>query len=109
MDGRELPEAYPPITGPLRERLRTAVRDPGTFVDLRWMAADYVYGALGLSWRCRCGWPACSSTGCGAGCCAAPPVVLPLISRLADLDAAWSAAAAQAVAEGAGSPSGSRS
>ena len=46
--GREIPEAYQPITGPLRSRLRTAVRDPGTLVDLRWMVANYVYGCLGL-------------------------------------------------------------
>src|ERR1700722_628920 len=46
--GQEIPEAYQPITGPLRSRLRTAVRDPGTLADLRWMAANYVYGLLGL-------------------------------------------------------------
>src|SRR5690348_5187764 len=34
--GREIPEAYQPIEGPLRQRLRTAVRGPGTFGDLRW-------------------------------------------------------------------------
>ncbi|MEU9290451.1 sensor domain-containing protein, partial [Streptomyces sp. NPDC048275] len=28
--GREIPEVYQPIEGPLRERLRTVVRDPGT-------------------------------------------------------------------------------
>jgi hypothetical protein len=28
--GRRIPEAYQPITGTLRERLRIAVRDPGT-------------------------------------------------------------------------------
>src|ERR1700722_13475005 len=46
--GREIPDAYQPINGSLRSRLRTAVRDPGTYVDLRWMAANYGYGALGL-------------------------------------------------------------
>lgn len=44
--GREIPEAYPPITGTLRERLRISVRDPGTLRDLRWMLAYYLYGAL---------------------------------------------------------------
>ncbi|MFE2425866.1 sensor domain-containing protein [Streptomyces sp. NPDC059373] len=44
--GRRIPEAYLPIEGPVRERLRSAVRDPGTFTDLRWMAASYVYGCL---------------------------------------------------------------
>src|SRR4051794_31671712 len=43
---QRIPEAYLPLTGTLRERIRTAVRDPGTFTDLRWMVADYFYGAL---------------------------------------------------------------
>lgn len=37
--GREIPEAYQAVEGPLTVRLRTAVRDPGTLTDLRWMAA----------------------------------------------------------------------
>jgi hypothetical protein len=45
---RRAGRAYQPITGALRSRLRTAVRDPGTLADLRWMAANYVYGLLGL-------------------------------------------------------------
>src|SRR3984957_397843 len=45
---QEIPEAYQPITGPLRSRSRTAVRDPGTLADLRWMAANYLYGLLGV-------------------------------------------------------------
>lgn len=44
--GREIPEAYQPIEGRLCERLRTAVRDPGTLTDLRWMVAYYGYGCL---------------------------------------------------------------
>jgi signal transduction histidine kinase len=89
--GQEIPEAYQPITGRLRDRLRTAVRDPGTLADLRWMAANYVYGLLGLLalplWLA--GLPV---DGVRCGLLRRPPVVLPLISRLADLDAAWSAA-----------------
>jgi signal transduction histidine kinase len=89
--GREIPEAYQPITGPLRGRLRTVVRDPGTFADLRWMAAYYAYGWLGYLalplWIA--GLPA---DGVWCGLLGRRPVVLPLISRLADLDAAWSAA-----------------
>ncbi|MEV7015931.1 sensor domain-containing protein [Streptomyces sp. NPDC093991] len=46
--GREIPQAHQPVTGRLRERLRTAVRDPGTRSDLLWMAAVYVYGWRGL-------------------------------------------------------------
>jgi signal transduction histidine kinase len=89
--GQEIPEAYQPITGPLRDRLRTSVRDPGTFADLRWMAANYAYGCLGLLalplWLA--GLPV---DGVWCGLLRREAVVLPLISRLADLDAAWSAA-----------------
>ena len=89
--GREIPDAYQPIAGPLRSRLRTAVRDPGTLADLRWMVANYVYGCLGLLavplWLA--GLPV---DGAWCGLLHRRPVVLPLIGRLADLDAAWSAA-----------------
>lgn len=89
--GQEIPEAYEPITGSLRDRLRTAVRDPGTFADLRWMTANYAYGALGLLalplWLA--GLPI---DGVWSGLLRRKPLVLPLISRLADWDAAWSAA-----------------
>jgi signal transduction histidine kinase len=89
--GQEIPEAYQPITGPLRDRLRTAVRDPGTLADLRWMAANYVYGLLGLLALPL--WPAgLLVDGIWCGLLRRQPVVLPLVSRLADLDAAWSAA-----------------
>ena len=89
--GREIPDAYQPIAGPLRSRLRTTVRDPGTLADLRWMVANYVYGCLGLLavplWLA--GLPV---DGAWCGLLHRRPVVLPLIGRLADLDAAWSAA-----------------
>jgi signal transduction histidine kinase len=89
--GQEIPEAYQPITGPLRSRLRTAVRDPGTVADLRWMAANYVYGLLGLLALPL--WPAgLLVDGIWCGLLRRQPVILPLVSRLADLDAAWSAA-----------------
>ena len=89
--GREIPEAYLPITGPLRDRLRAAVRDPGTYADLRWMAAYYVYGCLGLLALPL--WPVgLLADGVWCGLLRRAPVVLPLITRLADLDAAWSAA-----------------
>jgi signal transduction histidine kinase len=87
--GREIPEAYQPITGPLRERLRTATRDPGTHADLLWMVAYYGYGwlpclALPL-------WPVgLVVDGVWSGLLGREAVVLPLIGRLADLDAAWS-------------------
>ena len=89
--GQTIPEAYQPITGPLRGRLRTAVRDPGTFTDLRWMAAYYAYGWLGYLalplWIA--GLPA---DGVWCGLLGRRPVVLPLICRLADLDARLSIA-----------------
>jgi signal transduction histidine kinase len=88
--GREIPEAYLPITGSIKERLRTSVRDPATYVDLRWMLAYYVYGALGCLALPL--WPAgLLADGVWCGLLGRRPVVLPLISRLADLDAAWSA------------------
>jgi len=88
--GRPVPEAYQPVTGPLRDRLRTAVRDPGTFADLRWLAANYVYGCLGILALPL--WPAgLVVDGLWCGLLRRRAVLLPLISRLADLDATWSA------------------
>ena len=46
--GQDISEAYQPITGTLRDRLRIAIRDPSTFGDFRWMVADYGYGCLGI-------------------------------------------------------------
>ena len=89
--GRQIPEAYLPITGPLRDRLRAVVRDPGTYADLRWMVVHYAYGCLGLLALPL--WPAgLLADGVWCGLLRRAPVVLPLITRLADLDAAWSAA-----------------
>jgi signal transduction histidine kinase len=89
--GRPIPEAYLPLDGPLRERLLTAVRDPGTLTDLRWMIAHYGYGFLGLLAVPL--WPlGLLVDGVRQGLLGRSPVVLPLISRLADLDASWSAA-----------------
>ncbi|MFE2937621.1 histidine kinase [Streptomyces sp. NPDC059255] len=89
--GREIPEAYLPITGTLRQRLRTAVTDPGTRTDLRWMIAYYVYGLLALLAVPL--WPVgLIVDGVGCGLLRRRAIVLPLIVRLADLDAAWSTA-----------------
>ena len=89
--GREIPEAYRPITGGLRESLRTVTRDPGTYADLRWMIAYYGYGCMGCLALPL--WPAgLIVDGVWCGLLGREAVVLPLISRLADLDAAWSAA-----------------
>ncbi|MFJ8111151.1 sensor domain-containing protein [Streptomyces sp. NPDC096132] len=88
---REIPEAHEPLTGPLRERLRTALRDPGTLADLRWMAAHYVYGRLVLLALPL--WPlALLVDGVGSGLLGRVARVLPLIVRLADTEARWSTA-----------------
>ncbi|MGW2048704.1 histidine kinase [Streptomyces sp. NPDC001858] len=89
--GREIPEAYEPLTGSLRERVRTAVRDPGTLADLRWMVAHYVYGWLVLLALPL--WPAALVVdGVRCGLLRRDAVVLPLVVRLADLEARWSGA-----------------
>ncbi|MFE0257816.1 histidine kinase [Streptomyces sp. NPDC059010] len=89
--GREIPEAYRAIEGPLTERLRTAVRDPGTLTDLRWMAAYYVYGAMLVVALPL--WPVgLVVDGVGCGLLRRRAVVLPWIVRLADLEAGWSTA-----------------
>ncbi|KUL24697.1 sensor histidine kinase [Streptomyces regalis] len=89
--GREIPEAYQAIEGPLQDRLRTAVRDPGTLTDLRWMAAYYLYGAL--LFLALPLWPVgLVVDGVGCGLLRRRAVVLPWIVRLADLEAGWSTA-----------------
>ena len=89
--GQEIPEAYLPVAGPLRERLRTVIRDPGTYADLRWMVAYYLYGCLG--YLALPLWPVgLLVDGVRCGLLNREAVVLPLIGRLADLDAAWSRA-----------------
>jgi signal transduction histidine kinase len=89
--GQRIPEAYQPITGTVRERIRTAVRDPGTFGDLRWMVASYFYGAL-LALALPL-WPlGLVVDGVWSGLLRRTPLVLPLIVRIADLEAGWSTA-----------------
>jgi len=87
--GREIPEAYLPLRGPLREKIGLAVRDTCTFADLRWMVAHYLYGFLVVFAVPL--WPAgLVVDGVRSGLLRRDAVVLPLIGRLADLDAAWS-------------------
>ncbi|MGP4051744.1 histidine kinase [Streptomyces sp. 2A115] len=89
--GQEIPEAYQPIKGALRESFRTAVRDPGTLTDMRWMFAYYGYGLLPVLMLPL--WPVgLVVDGVWCGLLRRRAVVLPLISRLADLDAKWSTA-----------------
>ncbi|MFD4509156.1 histidine kinase [Streptomyces sp. NPDC058457] len=89
--GVRIPEAYRPLTGAVRERVVTAVRDPGTRTDARWMAAHWFYGALlGLALPL---WPVgLVVDGLWCGLLRREAVVLPLIVRLADLEADWSTA-----------------
>ncbi|WP_329442076.1 sensor histidine kinase [Streptomyces canus] len=89
--GREIPEAYTPMTGTLRERLRISVRDPGTLRDFRWMVSYYLYGAL-LALALPL-WPlGLVVDGVWSGALRRDPVVLPLIVKLADTEARWSTA-----------------
>lgn len=89
--GREIPEAYTPMTGTLREQLRISVRDPGTLRDFRWMVSYYLYGAL-LALALPL-WPlGLVVDGVWAGALRRDPVVLPLIVKLADTEARWSTA-----------------
>ncbi|WEO99728.1 histidine kinase [Streptomyces sp. FXJ1.172] len=89
--GRQIPDAYTPLTGTLRERLRKTVHDPGTYTDLRWLGAQYLCSPLApLALPL---WPlglAVDGVWCGA--LRRKAVVLPLITNLADLDVRWSEA-----------------
>ncbi|MFF7986094.1 histidine kinase [Streptomyces sp. NPDC007901] len=89
--GVKIPEVYRPLTGTVRERVVTAVRDPGTRTDARWMVAYWFYGAL-LALAVPL-WPvALVVDGVWCGLLRREAVVLPLIVRLADLEADWSTA-----------------
>ncbi len=87
--GTPVPEAYQPIEGSLRESLHAVRHDPTAFSDLRWMVTYYVYGLLAVVviplWIA--GIPV---DGVWCGLLGRNAVVLPLISRAADLDAEWS-------------------
>ncbi|MEU6612002.1 histidine kinase [Streptomyces shenzhenensis] len=89
--GVRIPEVYQPLTGTMRDRVRTAVRDPGTRTDLRWMLAYWFYGALLVLALPL--WPlGLVVDGVWCGLLRREAVVLPLIVRLADLEARWSTA-----------------
>ncbi|MFF7474170.1 histidine kinase [Streptomyces sp. NPDC008092] len=89
--GVRIPEAYQPLTGTVRERVVVAVRDPGTRTDARWLVAYWFYGAL-LALAVPL-WPVgLVVDGLWCGLLGRRAVVLPLIVRLADLEADWSTA-----------------
>ncbi|MEV0610371.1 histidine kinase [Polymorphospora rubra] len=90
--GVEIPARYLPLTGPLTDRVRAALTDPGTRRDLRWLLWHLLYG-LGLACAALTVWPfAVLVDGVWAGLLGRPPVLLPAIDRLAGLDAAWTRA-----------------
>ncbi|MGH1553630.1 histidine kinase [Streptomyces sp. L7] len=72
---------------------------PSTLTDFRWMVAYYAYGALPVLMLPL--WPlGLVVDGVWCGLLRREAVVLPLISRLADLDAEWSTALLEALSEG---------
>ncbi|WP_318207985.1 sensor histidine kinase [Streptomyces sp. SJL17-1] len=90
--GTPVPEAYLPLEGALPARVLTAVTDPGTGRDLIWAAAQLVYG-MGVWFASLVLWPpALLVDGVVTGLAGRRPVLLPLIGRLADLEAEWSRA-----------------
>jgi signal transduction histidine kinase len=90
--GKPVPEAYRPLTGELFERVRTATRDPGTYRDLRWLFAHFGYGLV-LAYVSLIVWSVgLFVDGVWCGLLKRQAVVLPLLSRLADVDATWSTA-----------------
>ncbi|MGW0576406.1 histidine kinase, partial [Streptomyces sp. NPDC002920] len=89
--GRDIPEAYRPVTGTVRERVLTAVKDPGTLTDGRWLLAYYGYGWLTVLMLPL--WPVgLVVDGVWSGLLRRQAVVLPLIVKLADVEARWSTA-----------------
>ncbi|MGW3563820.1 sensor histidine kinase [Streptomyces sp. NPDC000941] len=90
--GKAVPEAYVPLTGELSERVRAATRDPSTYRDLRWLFAHFGYGLV-LAYVSLIVWSVgVFVDGVWCGLLKRPAVVLPLLSRLADVDAMWSTA-----------------
>ncbi|MFC4508227.1 MULTISPECIES: sensor histidine kinase [Streptomyces] len=89
--GRDIPEAYRPVTGTVRERVLMAVKDPGTLTDGRWLLAYYGYGWLTVLMLPL--WPVgLVVDGVWSGLLRRQAVVLPLIVKLADVEARWSTA-----------------
>ncbi|KUF13687.1 sensor histidine kinase [Streptomyces silvensis] len=90
--GTRIPEAYTPLTGTLVQRVRKAVKDPGTYRDLRWLVLHFVYG-LALLYAALPLWVlGVVVDGVWCGLLRRRAVLLPLIVRLAELDARWSRA-----------------
>ncbi|MBP2330484.1 signal transduction histidine kinase [Kibdelosporangium banguiense] len=89
--GREIPEAYQPLPTKLKDSVRAVLRDPCTYADLRWMFVHYAYSLL--AYLAVLLWPVgLVVDGVWCRLFRRNAVVLPLINRLADLDAKWSEA-----------------
>ncbi|WP_405664461.1 sensor domain-containing protein [Streptomyces sp. RK9] len=90
--GTEIREAYTPLTGTLVERVQKAVKDPGTYRDLRWLVVHFVHGLLLLYVALLLWVIGALVDGVWCGLLGRRAVVLPLIVRLAELDTRWSTA-----------------
>ncbi|MET8690218.1 sensor histidine kinase [Streptomyces sp. NPDC004732] len=88
--GRPVPEAYLPLTGGVRARVSTALTDPGTWRDLRWLGVHFVYGLILLYAALPLVVLGLLVDGVWCGIVGRRAVLLPLVVRLADLDAHWS-------------------
>lgn len=97
--GKEIPEAYAPLTGTLTRRVRAGVTDPATYRDLRWLGLHFVYGWLLLYVALPVSIVGILVDGVWCGLLGRRAVVLPLVARIADLEAAWSGALLKASPE----------
>ncbi|WP_055567084.1 sensor histidine kinase [Streptomyces atriruber] len=88
--GRPIPEAYLPLTGGVRARVSAALTDPGTWRDLRWLGVHFVYGLVLLYVALPLAVLGLLVDGVWCGIVGRRAVLLPLVVRLADLDAHWS-------------------
>ncbi|MET9860422.1 sensor domain-containing protein [Streptomyces smyrnaeus] len=86
--GVPVPEKYLPLDqGSLLERVRSAATDPGTHRDLRWLAAQLVYGLV-LCYAAMLLWPlGLLVDGVWCGLARRSAVLLPRLTDLADLQA----------------------
>lgn len=97
--GSAIPEAYVPLTGTLGRRVRAGVTDPATYRDLRWLGLHFVYGWLLLYVALPVFIVGMLVDGVWCGLLGRRAVVLPLVARIADLEAAWSGALLRASPE----------
>ncbi|MFC8128973.1 sensor histidine kinase [Streptomyces sp. NPDC057302] len=97
--GKEVSEAYVPLTGTLTQRVRAGVTDPATYRDLRWLALHFLYGWLLLYVALPVFIVGMLVDGVWCGLLGRRAVVLPLVARIADLEALWSGALLKASPE----------